>query len=52
MKKKTLPLLWLILFLGATCGLAQAGSTNVTVEPGGTTVHVTALFSDSPLTSV
>jgi len=24
--------------------LAQAGSTNVTVEPGGTTVHVTALF--------
>jgi hypothetical protein len=24
--------------------LAQAGSTKVTVEPGGTTVHVTALF--------
>ncbi len=32
--------------------LAQAGSTNVTVEPGGTTVHVTALFaSDAPPTS-
>jgi len=31
--------------------LAQAGSTNVTVEPGGTTVHVTSLFSDSPPTS-
>jgi acyl-CoA hydrolase/GNAT superfamily N-acetyltransferase len=31
--------------------LAQAGSTNVTVAPGGTTVHVTALFSDTPPTS-
>ena len=31
--------------------LAQAGSTNVTVAPGGTTVHVTALFSDTPVTS-
>jgi len=31
--------------------LAQAGSTNVTVEPGGTTVHVTALFSEGPPTS-
>jgi GNAT superfamily N-acetyltransferase len=31
--------------------LAQTGSTNVTVEPGGTTVHVTSLFSGVPLTS-
>jgi phosphatidylserine/phosphatidylglycerophosphate/cardiolipin synthase-like enzyme len=35
MKKKALPLLWLILFLGATCGLAQAGSIRVYFSPHG-----------------
>ena len=33
MKKKALPLLWLILFLGATCSLAQAGSIRVYFSP-------------------
>ena len=35
MKKKALTLLWLILFLGATCGLAQAGSIRVYFSPHG-----------------
>jgi len=35
MKKKALPLLWLILFLGATCSLAQAGSIRVYFSPNG-----------------
>jgi len=35
MKKKALPLLWLILFLGATCSLAQAGSIRVYFSPHG-----------------
>ena len=35
MQKKTLPLLWLILFLGATCNLAQAGSIQVYFSPRG-----------------
>ena len=35
MKKKALPLLWLILFLGATCNLAQAGSIRVYFSPNG-----------------
>ena len=35
MKKKALYLLWLILFLGGTCGLAQAGSIRVYFSPSG-----------------
>ena len=35
MKKKALYLLWLILFLGPTCGLAQAGSIRVYFSPNG-----------------
>jgi phosphatidylserine/phosphatidylglycerophosphate/cardiolipin synthase-like enzyme len=35
MKKKALTLLWLILFLGATCSLAQAGSIRVYFSPNG-----------------
>ncbi len=35
MKKKTLTLLWLILFLGATCSLALAGSIRVYFSPNG-----------------
>ena len=35
MKKKALYLLWLILLLGATCGLAQAGSIRVYFSPNG-----------------
>ncbi|MGA9754584.1 MAG: phospholipase D family protein, partial [Desulfobaccales bacterium] len=35
MKKKALALLWLILFLGLTCGLAQAGSIRVYFSPHG-----------------
>ena len=35
MKKKALLLLWLILFLGTTCGLAQAGSIRVYFSPHG-----------------
>jgi phosphatidylserine/phosphatidylglycerophosphate/cardiolipin synthase-like enzyme len=35
MKKKAFSLLWLILFLGLTCGLAQAGSVRVYFSPGG-----------------
>src|SRR4030042_4735609 len=35
MKKRALLLLWLILFLGATCGLAQAGSIRVYFSPHG-----------------
>jgi len=35
MKKKAFPLLWLILFLGLTCGLAQAGSIRVYFSPRG-----------------
>jgi len=35
MKKKALSLLWLILFLGATCSLAQAGSIRVYFSPTG-----------------
>jgi phosphatidylserine/phosphatidylglycerophosphate/cardiolipin synthase-like enzyme len=35
MKKKALPLLWLILFLGSTCSLAQAGSIRVYFSPYG-----------------
>ena len=35
MQKKALPLLWLILFLGLTCGLAQAGSIRVYFSPRG-----------------
>ena len=35
MKKKALPLLWLILFFGLTCGLAQAGSIRVFFSPRG-----------------
>ena len=35
MKKKALFLLWLILFLGATCGLAQAGAIRVYFSPNG-----------------
>ncbi len=35
MKKKTLTLLWLILFLGATCNLALAGSIRVFFSPNG-----------------
>lgn len=35
MKKKALPLLWLILFLGAACGLAQAGAIRVYFSPHG-----------------
>jgi phosphatidylserine/phosphatidylglycerophosphate/cardiolipin synthase-like enzyme len=35
MKKKALTLLWLILFLGATSSLAQAGSIRVYFSPNG-----------------
>jgi phosphatidylserine/phosphatidylglycerophosphate/cardiolipin synthase-like enzyme len=35
MQKKTLALLWFILFLAATCGLAQAGSIRVYFSPRG-----------------
>ncbi len=35
MKKKTLTLLWLILFLEATCSLALAGSIRVYFSPNG-----------------
>ena len=35
MKKKALSLLWLILFLGATCGLVQAGAIRVYFSPQG-----------------
>ena len=35
MKKKALTVLWLILFLGATCSLAQAGSIRVYFSPNG-----------------
>jgi len=35
MQKKALPLLWLILFLGLTCSLAQAGSIRVYFSPRG-----------------
>jgi phosphatidylserine/phosphatidylglycerophosphate/cardiolipin synthase-like enzyme len=35
MKKKALTLLWLILFLGATCSLARAGSLRVYFSPNG-----------------
>jgi phosphatidylserine/phosphatidylglycerophosphate/cardiolipin synthase-like enzyme len=35
MKKRALSLLWLILCLGATCGLAQAGSIRVYFSPNG-----------------
>ena len=35
MKKKAFSLLWLILFLGATCSLAQAGSIRVYFSPNG-----------------
>ena len=35
MKKKALSLLWLILFLGPICGLAQAGSIRVYFSPNG-----------------
>jgi phosphatidylserine/phosphatidylglycerophosphate/cardiolipin synthase-like enzyme len=35
MKNKAFPLLWLILFLGLTCGLAQAGSIRVYFSPRG-----------------
>ena len=35
MKKKALALLWLILFLGLTCGLALAGSIQVYFSPQG-----------------
>ena len=35
MKKKALTLLWLILFLGATCSLALAGSIRVYFSPNG-----------------
>ena len=35
MKKKALALLWLILFLGATCSLAQSGSIRVYFSPNG-----------------
>jgi phosphatidylserine/phosphatidylglycerophosphate/cardiolipin synthase-like enzyme len=35
MKKKALVLLWLILFLGLTCGLVQAGSIRVYFSPHG-----------------
>ena len=33
MKKRVLLLLWLILFLGATCAVAQAGSIRVYFSP-------------------
>jgi phosphatidylserine/phosphatidylglycerophosphate/cardiolipin synthase-like enzyme len=35
MNKKALTLLWLILFLGTTCSLAQAGSIRVYFSPNG-----------------
>jgi len=35
MKKKALAFLWLILFLGSTCTLAQAGSIRVYFSPNG-----------------
>ena len=35
MKKKTFALVWLILFLGLTCGLVQAGSLRVYFSPHG-----------------
>ena len=35
MKKKALTLLWLIVLLGASCGLAQAGSIRVYFSPNG-----------------
>ena len=35
MKKRALLLLWFILFLGGTCGLAQAGSIRVFFSPHG-----------------
>jgi phosphatidylserine/phosphatidylglycerophosphate/cardiolipin synthase-like enzyme len=35
MKKKALTLLWLILFLGATCSLARAGTIQVYFSPNG-----------------
>ena len=35
MQKKALPLLWLILLLGAACSLAQAGSIRVYFSPHG-----------------
>jgi phosphatidylserine/phosphatidylglycerophosphate/cardiolipin synthase-like enzyme len=35
MKKRAFSLLWLILFLGLTCGLAQAGSIRVYFSPHG-----------------
>jgi phosphatidylserine/phosphatidylglycerophosphate/cardiolipin synthase-like enzyme len=35
MKKKALVFLWLVLFLGTTCSLAQAGSIRVYFSPNG-----------------
>ena len=35
MKKKALTLLWLVLFLGATCSLALAGTIRVYFSPNG-----------------